>query len=71
MKVEDDDCALRIQLLAETPWSPVTGTLLEPGTYGTPPLSIGRMRSAALAEGFRRADVDDYLAAPVSPASAR
>lgn len=61
LTVADDDCALRVRLLTGQPWSPVAGSLLAPSTYETPPLSIERMRRAALAEGFRAADVDEYL----------
>jgi hypothetical protein len=61
LQVQDDDCDLRVRLLTDPSWSLVTGGALAPGTYGTPPLSIERMRSTALAEGFRRKDVDAYL----------
>ena len=61
LRVEDDTCDLRVRLLTAQKWVPVTGSRLVPGTYGTPPLSRERLRRAALAEGFRPADVDAYL----------
>jgi hypothetical protein len=61
LEVVDDDCALRRQILAGTGWTRVQEGRFEPGTYRTPPLTLGRMRRTALAEGFSRADVDAYL----------
>jgi hypothetical protein len=60
LQVVDDTCDLRTQLLTGKEWEPVQGESFEPGTYRAE-LTIGLMRRTALAEGFARADVDDYL----------
>ena len=61
LRVFDDDCSLRVRLLTAQNWSHVAGAPLVAGTYATTPLTVDRMRAVALADGFRAADVDDYL----------
>ena len=60
LRVVDDGCKLREQILTSGEWRPVQGERFLPGTYRTK-LTIDLMRRTALAEGFAREDIDAYL----------
>jgi hypothetical protein len=61
LRAEDDACDLRSRLLSSEDWRRVGGARLPEGTYRSEALSVEGMRRAALAAGYRAADVDDYL----------